>query len=639
MLKRFYTLFFGILLAASLNPVPAGAFGKSNIERTLKHLSKKKRAIPFRFAVIGDTQFANDSLHRVILKDLQELDVDFAIQVGDLIKGYVHDTVSLKKQWSRFKASLKSIGEVPFLPVPGNHDVVYPFPEQEALWNREWGPLFYDFKYRGCHLIILATDEGNTPGMSKKQLTWIRKLLSRKKGKGELRMVFMHRPVFRTSAGVGDSLHAWFKKGGVGHVFYGHEHHYEHEVRDGVIYIQTVASANSHGIPQAGGFPHLLQVSVRSGKSQVSVIKAGAVLSKEIVPRDLAAAVGEIISGKNITMDPIEFDEIAAQTYSIKAEIRNSLRKPVSIMWEWVEQGAKCSVTPKKGTTVLPAKSKIDLRFSLKMTRVKNAGPPSLSLDLQYRIPLPSKDTLQQSFSSPLHFAIHSKHHSLKAMADRPIWLLGEPREGSFASFLGLMGLRENQDFFIVNKAEEWTKIVEAGKNGIAVVYGKNLHKHARLISWFKNNQEKFKVWLEKGNGFIGCLPARRTQAPAEALGCAAIPYPKDEGSQTHRFIFLDSLNGSLKNLGISEISTRNYRSYLNLGYFPKDRIEKFLPVALDFENHEVAVTGVFKKGAVFFTSADLAHPEVFKNSYEANKFWHALFVGFFKNEGSKSLL
>ena len=239
----------------------------------------------FHFVVLGDSQFHDAAGFNRIIDEVTRLQPAFVIQVGDMIEGYLPDTPSLHAEWKRFRNQVAPLGTVPFIPVPGNHDVydATKLPSRTAtdIYRQYWGELFFTFTYKNARFIVLNSDMvGEDRSIAGAQLKWLGQVL------GENRMahtfVLMHRPP--DSLKNAERLHDLFRRHGVRHVIYGHHHHYHFRNTDGIRYVMTNAAANSGTkLAETGSFDHLLHVSVRDDEVRLAPITAGAILPEDIV--------------------------------------------------------------------------------------------------------------------------------------------------------------------------------------------------------------------------------------------------------------------------------------------------------------------------------------------------------------------
>lgn len=239
----------------------------------------------FHFVVLGDAQFHDPPAFNRLVDQTRRLGPAFAIQVGDMIEGYLPDLEAARAEWDRFDAQIAPLAPVPWIPVPGNHDVYAADrqvdPALEALFESRYGPLHRAFEYGNAQFILLNSDStALANGIDARQLDWLEDVV--RGVRVPHRFVFMHRPPHFMKQWEG--LHATFERLGVTHVFYGHQHHYHHFQRDGIDYFMTNAAADSAvAAAETGSFDHLLQVSVRDGRVDVAVIRADAVLDIDAV--------------------------------------------------------------------------------------------------------------------------------------------------------------------------------------------------------------------------------------------------------------------------------------------------------------------------------------------------------------------
>ena len=239
----------------------------------------------FHFVVLGDAQFHQPQRFNRLVTQSKKLDPAFVVQVGDLIEGYTNNLSQVEDEWLRFKGQIAPLTNTPYLPVPGNHDVFggakKPDARLEALYERNWGDLYFAHTYKNTLIIGLNSD--SSEGMNQitgKQLRWLARTLEN--SQHQHKMIFVHRPPLLMKNG--DDLHKLFVKAKVGHVFYGHHHHYHHFNKDGVNYTMTNAAANSVNTnPLVGGFHHLLQVSVRGNKVSLASIELDSIRSQDAV--------------------------------------------------------------------------------------------------------------------------------------------------------------------------------------------------------------------------------------------------------------------------------------------------------------------------------------------------------------------
>ncbi|MHB1022635.1 MAG: metallophosphoesterase family protein [Acidobacteriaceae bacterium] len=84
----------------------------------------------------------------------------FILSVGDNIEGLTHDLPTLKAMWAGFDAVVNK-SPIPFIPVPGNHDVFNNTLRQ--LYLERYGRDYFYFVYDHVLFLGLDTDEATPP--------------------------------------------------------------------------------------------------------------------------------------------------------------------------------------------------------------------------------------------------------------------------------------------------------------------------------------------------------------------------------------------------------------------------------------------------------------------------------------------
>jgi len=128
------------------------------------HLRFKNNPNDFQFAIISDlTGGYRQGIFEKAVKEMNLLQPEFVMSVGDLIQGYTIDEVELDRQWNVFSNIIKKL-EMPFFYVPGNHDVTNAVMADK--WHQRFGPTYYHFVYRDVLFLCLDTQDmqGNNIG-------------------------------------------------------------------------------------------------------------------------------------------------------------------------------------------------------------------------------------------------------------------------------------------------------------------------------------------------------------------------------------------------------------------------------------------------------------------------------------------
>ena len=248
----------------------------------------------FTFAVVGDKTGGNASgwpYFDAAVDHINRIRPDFAIMIGDLVEGYTNDSTAIEEQWDEFLAHANRL-EVPMLVLPGNHD--YTSPELIEAWQRRMGRTYYSFDWKGCHFVLLNTEEerDGAQDFGEEQMAFIREDLG---GSGDARhtFVFMHRPAWRFTEDMNyntDWPRIVEELGSRPYsIFAGHWHHLIHERIDGHDY--TIMGATGGAMRPSdylplGKFHHWTHVAVDGDSVHISHIPCG----ESVLPTDIARA-------------------------------------------------------------------------------------------------------------------------------------------------------------------------------------------------------------------------------------------------------------------------------------------------------------------------------------------------------------
>ena len=196
----------------------------------------------FEFAVFGDTRSRHE-LHKKVIAAMVKEDPDFVIHTGDLVSDGA-DT----GQWPIFFSIERDLlRKTVFFPCLGNHE----------RNNRQYYEFFdvnypyYSFNWGAAHVVVLNTDVGNI-GVSElakdafwaEQMRWLESELE-KNAKAELRFVAFHHPPFtamKKRQGKDERMEdlvSVLEKNKVTAVFNGHDHNYQHHLKNGIHYVVT----------------------------------------------------------------------------------------------------------------------------------------------------------------------------------------------------------------------------------------------------------------------------------------------------------------------------------------------------------------------------------------------------------------
>jgi hypothetical protein len=257
----------------------------------------------FRFVIIGDKTGGGERNWPIFDRAMDEtsrLRPDFAIMVGDLIQGGTTDMKVVAAEWKEFLEHASRI-KVPFFFLPGNHDI-----SNKAMydyWQTNVGRTYYSFDYKGCHFILLNTEEGwrnNEVTFGSEQLAWIRKDIEAHRDAKRI-FVFMHRPVWYYSDEPykqWEQIESWLA-GLPFTVFAGHFHRLAYERRNDRPYYVLSATGGAltpkETLPY-GSFHHYTTVTVDGNDVHIAIIEPGSVHPHDIALREFREKTQQILT-------------------------------------------------------------------------------------------------------------------------------------------------------------------------------------------------------------------------------------------------------------------------------------------------------------------------------------------------------
>ncbi|MDE0314147.1 MAG: metallophosphoesterase [Candidatus Poribacteria bacterium] len=260
----------------------------------------------FTFAIIGDKTGGGLDKWPVFDRAIDEINIlkpDFAIMVGDLIQGDTTDIKQLAAEWKEFWDHQSDL-IVPFLPLPGNHDitnrVMYDY------WEKHIGLTYSAFTYKNCLFLLLNTEEWHTNSgewtnwFGEKQIEYVKSQLAQHKDVRHT-FVLLHRPLWLQKHSGWEEIEAALGERAYT-VFAGHYHRLTLHTRNDRRYF--VLGATGGGFtPQAvreyGAFDHYSLVTVDDEEVNVAIIEPG-----NIHPADLSTA-----AFKNTVSNLLKFEQ------------------------------------------------------------------------------------------------------------------------------------------------------------------------------------------------------------------------------------------------------------------------------------------------------------------------------------------
>jgi hypothetical protein len=256
--------------------------GEKNPWTTLKVNNDADR---FQFAVVSDrTGGHREKVFSRAVAQINLLQPEFVMSVGDLIEGYTTKEETAKEQWDEFDGYVKQL-QMPFFYVPGNHDLANK--TLVSKWGERYGRRYYHFLYKNA-LFLCLNCENPPEGMrtiDPEQQAWIAKTLE---ANPDVRwtFVFLHEPLW-----VGKELdkNGWtaVEKSLAGRkytVFCGHVHRYQVFDRNGMKYYQLATTGGGSRMrgTDYGEFDHVAWVTMKKDTPLIANVVLEGVLPADL---------------------------------------------------------------------------------------------------------------------------------------------------------------------------------------------------------------------------------------------------------------------------------------------------------------------------------------------------------------------
>jgi 3',5'-cyclic AMP phosphodiesterase CpdA len=240
---------------------------------------------PYRFVVYGDTRSRHD-VHRHVVDAMVRNGIpDFVMHTGDLVADGSDSGL-----WPVFfDIERELLRNTAFYPALGNHERN----SREFYEYFQVGPPFYSFNWGNGHFIVLNSDLGNAATTAAardtfwtEQTRWLEDDL-RNSQKADFRFVVAHHPPFTavsTRQGSNKEMTAltpMFEKYKVTAGFFGHDHNYQHHVKNGIHYIITggggaplydVAKPDPEITKKVASTEHFVTISVEGKSAHVQAV-------------------------------------------------------------------------------------------------------------------------------------------------------------------------------------------------------------------------------------------------------------------------------------------------------------------------------------------------------------------------------
>jgi predicted phosphodiesterase len=251
------------------------------------HLRVNSDPNDFQFVVVSDrTGGHRAAVFSRAVEQINLLQPEFVISVGDLIEGYTKDPARLANEWKEFQGYVCKL-QMPFFYVPGNHDISNDFQDQQ--WKERFGRRWYHFVYRDVLFLMLHSDDppGKEGAVGEQQLAWVRKTLDENRSV-RWTIVALHRPLWASTA---VDKNGWLEvekalAGRKATVFAGHVHGYQKFNRNGLICYQLATTggvSKLRGV-RYGEFDHIVWVTMKKDGPVLANIMLDGIWPEDMKP-------------------------------------------------------------------------------------------------------------------------------------------------------------------------------------------------------------------------------------------------------------------------------------------------------------------------------------------------------------------
>jgi len=286
----------------------------------------------FQFVIIGDRTGGANVLKtfEIAMQQINLLQPEFVINVGDLIEGYSDQPAELNTEWDQIDSTLNVL-DAPFFRTAGNHDIANK--TAQAVWLERYGATYYDFVYQNVLFLVLDSEDNSRPapppGMKEKielynrlqvedpdkakamlaefmsdeavvaglgkpvefsdaQVDWVRKTLE---AHSDVRwtFMFMHEPCWENPSDSFKEIQTLLASR-KHTMFGGHLHYYDYDNIDGFEYITMGPAGASFHHEGPGNVDHIMWVTVTDEGPQIANIALKGLFDRKGLDPDMFGA-------------------------------------------------------------------------------------------------------------------------------------------------------------------------------------------------------------------------------------------------------------------------------------------------------------------------------------------------------------
>jgi hypothetical protein len=326
----------------------------------------------FRMAILSDrTGGHTPGIYPRVIEEINLLNPDIVVTVGDQIEGYGEDYDRSEAEWDSVLILLEAV-EAPLYLVAGNHDI---WDEtSEAMYREKTGfEPYYSFDYENTHFVILDVSRIDSPSdFPEDQKAWLVEDLGQHQDAENI-FVFYHKPLWEQTLprGETDPMHEIFAAHGVDAVFNGHYHVYFAGDYDGVEYTTIGSSGGgiTQGLPQAdlrGMYFQFGWVTVTSPGYELAVVELDGVRPRGTVTVELREEI-ERVESELVSMGKVRAGEPGGEPAPVTVTIENTSSGTLDDVLVW-DAPEGWSVEPAEAAVMIPPGATHEVGFLVSRT-------------------------------------------------------------------------------------------------------------------------------------------------------------------------------------------------------------------------------------------------------------------------------
>ena len=269
----------------------------------------------FNFGIISDlTGGEREGVFNVAVEQINRINPEFVLSIGDLINGGTEDFDILKAEWDSFDDRASKF-KMPFFYLGGNHDLTNP--KMRVFWKQRFGPRYYHFIYKNVLFLMIDSEdfeeqrmvevykarakalqiingelegeytdteyyhmlERKTGAMSGAQFDYFEEVLN-KYPKVRWTFLLMHKPMWQREDKKGLSRLENILNNRSYTVISGHVHSFSHRIRNGKDYIILGTTGGGQNKNDQASFDHFTYVRITKEKPVITHLRMDGVLDE-----------------------------------------------------------------------------------------------------------------------------------------------------------------------------------------------------------------------------------------------------------------------------------------------------------------------------------------------------------------------